>query len=591
MKQDDINRFGINQIENILFNRALNNSRFNHLWKFVVSDTNIICAIKVIKGNKGCQTPGPDRLIMRDILQYDIKTNLKEIKNRLYGKTFGKAREVKIPKPNGKFRPLGITNLYDRIAQQCVRNILEPILEAQFNPESFGFRRWRSAEECVSYIATSLQFNNDGHIYDCDLKSYFDTVILDKVIDKLKVNHNIHDLQLLKCIKRLMWIDLTNPRVKYNGIGLRQGTILGPLLANVMLHDFELKLNEINDHKRNNGREFISNPNIFKNFGKNYVRGKEFYFNWLQNRRVVKIIRYADDFVLISKGKYDIYDAIIMFKDWCDENGLTINEEKTKLIRITPNMSLNFLGFRIKKKDTKLNSYLISPIDQKSIWKETKEKLRNCIFDNDTSSINVYLRGIFNYYSITTNMTWLVTRIHLFLIKKLCKRRRYGSRIKILKDEHIYFKVNGITVDPWGMRKATIKSVKNVMPRVNILWSPDRNIKTDKVWMEEYFNHQLINGNENSIMIYMPSLISQYKKDPILGIPLYNFKPNEVTIHHRIPIELGGTDRYSNLVPMSIYSHTLIHKESLNISDIPIDTKIKKLNQYREFCGLPKYKK
>ncbi len=73
----------------------------------------------------------------------------------------------------------------------------------------------------LSYIATSLQFNNEGHIYDCDLRNYFDTVQIDKVLDKLKLNHNIHDLAFLKCVKRLMWIDLIQPKEAYDGTGLR----------------------------------------------------------------------------------------------------------------------------------------------------------------------------------------------------------------------------------------------------------------------------------------------------------------------------------------------------------------------------------
>lgn len=591
MKQDDINRFGINEVEKLLFYRALNGDRFNHLWQFVVNNTNIVCAIKIVKANKGSQTPGPDGLRMKDILLLDMDTNIKEVKKRLYGRTMGKAREVKILKSNGKFRPLGIANIYDRIAQQCVRNVIEPILEAQFNQESFGFRKWRSAEECVSYIATSIQFNNDGHIYDCDLKSYFDTVIIDKVIDKLRINHNIHDIQILMCIKRLMWIDLVNPKVRYKGVGLRQGTILGPILANVMFHDFELRLNNINDHKRKHGREFISNPNIFKNFGKNYKRGREFYFNWLQSRRVVKIVRYADDFVLISKGKYDIYDAIIMFKDWCNENSLIINEDKTKLIRITPNITLNFLGFRIRKKDTRMHSFLISPIDQKAIWTETKKRLRNCIFDYDTSSIVVYLRGIFNYYGITTNMTWLISRVYLYLFKVMTRKRRYGNRIEVLREECTYFKVNGVIIDLWGLRKITVKSTANVMPRVNQLWYPDKDTNCDKKWIEDYYAYQMVNGNQNSNIIYMPSLISQYKKEPITGLPIYGYKPEEMIIHHRIPIENRGSELYSNLIPLCKESHELVHKEVLNDEDINKNIILSKLNKYRDFCKLPKYKK
>lgn len=225
--------------------------RHNHLWKYVTNRMNIINAIKIISRNGGSNTAGVDGITYRDLRKKELEEVIREIQKRLLGRVRAIGREVQIPKNNGEFRPLGITNIYDRIAQQCVRNILEPIVEAHFNQESFGFRRGRNATECMSYIATGLQHVDEGMIYDCDLKSYFDMVQIDKVLNKLKSNHKIYDKQFLRCIKRLMWIDVD--KKKYNGIGLRQGTILGPILANVMMHDFELRLNEINDYKRENG--------------------------------------------------------------------------------------------------------------------------------------------------------------------------------------------------------------------------------------------------------------------------------------------------------------------------------------------------
>lgn len=141
VKDKDIWRYGINDVEQILFDKALTKTRFNHLWQYVIDERNIICSIKIIGSNKGKKTAGPDGITFNDMMKLDIEDVIKEIKNRLFGSKRGKARNVMIPKSNGKMRSLGITNLYDRIAQQCVKNILEPILEAQFNPESFGFRK------------------------------------------------------------------------------------------------------------------------------------------------------------------------------------------------------------------------------------------------------------------------------------------------------------------------------------------------------------------------------------------------------------------------------------------------------------------
>lgn len=584
VKEKDIWRYGINDVEQILFEKALTKTRFNHLWQYVIDERNIICSIKIIGSNKGKITAGPDGITFNDIMKLDIEKIIKEIKNRLYGSKRGKARRVMIPKSNGKMRPLGITNLYDRIAQQCVRNILEPILEAQFNPESFGFRKNRNAQECMSYIATTLQYNNEGHIYDCDLKEYFDSVQIDKVLDKLKSNHNIHDLAFLKCIKRLMWIDLIQPKEKYNGIGLRQGTILGPILANVMFHDFELRLHEINDFKRDNGRQIIQNPNIHKNHGKNYKRGREFYFNWLKERRVVKIIRYADDFVLISKGKYDIYDVIMMFEDWCKENGLEINKDKTKLITIHGDTKLEFLGFKYRKTNsTKPNSFIISVKDQKKLWKETKSRLEWCLWKGKLDYFIVYMRGIFNYYNICTNLTWLISRIQLLLIKKMVRRREV--KIDIVRTPHVSFIVNGKLLDLWEMRQHSVKSTMDYMYEVHKLWQPNQSEYKASEWISYFFENRTKTGKNSSNIIYIPSLLNQHKKEPILDKPYLTIDPQEIHLHHKIPRSIGGTDSYSNLVMLSKTSHKLVHDVNLTLKKLPAYINLKQLNKYRKLCG------
>ena len=128
IKDKDIFRYGINDIEIKLFEKALENKRHNHLWHLVIEKRNMLCSIKVLSGNKGSKTPGPDGMTIRDVLKKDIEEVIRQIKYRLFGRIRGKARQVMIQKENGKFRPLGIANIYDRIAQQCVKNVLEPII-------------------------------------------------------------------------------------------------------------------------------------------------------------------------------------------------------------------------------------------------------------------------------------------------------------------------------------------------------------------------------------------------------------------------------------------------------------------------------
>lgn len=594
-KVKDIKYFGINDIESKLFNKALNNERHNHLWKYVIDDMNIICAIKVITRNSGSKTAGVDGITKKEIMKMELDTVIKEVKNRLYGKTKPSGRQVLIPKSDGRFRPLGITNLYDRIAQQCIRNILEPITEAHFFPESFGFRKDRSAKECMAYIATSLQHLDDGHIYDCDLKGYFDTVQIDIVLNKLRENHNIQDKQFLKAIKQLMWIDLKSPNLKYNGIGLRQGTILGPILANVMFHDFELKLNKINGYNRKNGREIVQNPNIFKNFGKNYKRGKDFYFNWLGKKRVVRIIRYADDFLLISKGKYDIYDIIMMLDDWCKENGLEINQDKTQLIRVTPkcDIKIKFLGYRYHKMHDPIrgNTYIISPKNQNELWKETKSRLRWALYKNNIKYFIQYIRGVFQYYDICTNMGWLIQRIHLYLFKfmnrkKGKRRRRYIEYVPSGgKDKLSYFIIGKVKLNLWELRNSSVTSTKTYLLQVNKMWQPDNECYKDLTWIKEFYENRDKLDRNTTNLIYVPSLLKQQKVEPVTGIPLLKIDPKDIQIHHKKPISKGGKDEYRNLILVKIQTHKIIHKPILEPKDIKKYYNLTKLADLRKKCG------
>lgn len=594
-KVKDVKYFGRNNIETKLFEKALNNKRHNHLWKYVINDMNIICAIKIITRNSGSKTAGVDGITKKEILKMELDTVINEVKSRLYGKTKPSGRQVLIPKSNGRFRPLGITNLYDRIAQQCIRNVLEPITEAHFFPESFGFRKDRNTKECMSYIASSLQHINDGYIYDCDLKGYFDTVKIDIVINKLRENHNIKDKQFLKAIKHLMWIDLKSPNIKYNGIGLRQGTILGPILANVMFHDFELKVNKINGYNRKNGREIVQNPNIFKNFGKNYKRGKDFYFNWLRNQRVVRIIRYADDFLIISKGKYDIYDAIMMLNDWCKENGLEINQEKTKLIRITDkcDIKLNFLGYKYYKMYDQIrgNTYIISPKNQKELWKETKRRLRWSLNKSNIKYFIQYIRGVFQYYDICTNMTWLISKTYLYILKyifrrKSCRKMRYIKYIKAGNEgKCAHFIVNNTKLDLWEMRKNSVKSTKTYLMQVSQMWQPNSKNYKDLTWIEEFYENRNKLDRNTTNLIYVPSLLKQQKVEPVTGKPLLEIDPKTIQIHHKIPISKGGNDEYKNIILVYNKIHKIIHKPILEQSDILKHYNFKKLAELRKKCG------
>lgn len=106
----------------------------------------------------------------------------------------------------------------------------------------------------------------------------------------------------------------------------------------------------------------------------------------------------------------------MLFEDWCKENKLEINNDKTKLIRLTQDVRLNFVGYKLSKGSKKRHTFVIAPKNQKKIWSETKKRLKWSMYNKNYDYVLVYLRDIFQYYDICTNMTWLISRVYLYLI-------------------------------------------------------------------------------------------------------------------------------------------------------------------------------
>jgi retron-type reverse transcriptase len=131
------------EITEDLYAKSSRNYNFKNLMDLILDKTNI-------KSNKGSYTAGVDGLTIKDISELDNETLYKTIVNRLEKFTPNKVRRVEIPKPNGKMRPLGIPTIEDRIIQQSIKQILEPIAEAKFYNHSYGFRPLRGSDDAMA---------------------------------------------------------------------------------------------------------------------------------------------------------------------------------------------------------------------------------------------------------------------------------------------------------------------------------------------------------------------------------------------------------------------------------------------------------
>lgn len=207
----------------------------------ILCSENIKVAIDNIRKNKGSQTPGTDGKTIEYIIA-NKEVIIDKIRRELTMNNYrtNTIKRVEIPKGDGKMRPLDIPTIYDRVVQQSFKQILEPIIDKKFHPNSFGFRSKRSTENA---LALSSNLINRGKMYfvvDIDIKGFFDNINHNKLIKQL-YKMGIKDRKIRSLIKVMLKTKTKLPcgKIISNGKGTPQGGIISPLLANVVLNEMD----------------------------------------------------------------------------------------------------------------------------------------------------------------------------------------------------------------------------------------------------------------------------------------------------------------------------------------------------------------
>lgn len=379
--------------------------RFKGLIEIASSETVILTAIHKIKANKGSKTPGSDDETMREhFLEKDYHGVISRVQDAFKDYKPEPVRRVYIPKPGkAEKRPLGIPAIIDRIVQECIRSVIEPILEAQFFKHSYGFRPMRDAHMALERAVDVVHKTGYHWIIEGDISKFFDNVNHTKLLKKLW-HYGIRDRRLLMMIKAMLKAGIMD-EIAVNPLGTPQGGIISPLLANAYLNVLDQWIIREWEEKKTRHK--------YDRTGHRNVALKK------TNLKPAYLIRYADDWVLITDSKSNAEKWKRRIKRFLDmELKLTLSDDKTKITNIRKK-PIHFVGFTYKVVKGKGRTGYISRTkpDQerlaakvKSIRAETKRlrkhkpttKRGKIMLLNGITRINSMIRGVVQYYEAAT---------------------------------------------------------------------------------------------------------------------------------------------------------------------------------------------
>lgn len=353
--------------------------KWHSIYGQILFDRKLNAAWLQVKANKGAGgIDGETIETYEKHLERNLSNLLQKLKEKEY--TPSPVRRRYIPKKNGKWRPLGIPNIEDRIVQQAIVNVLQPKCEEMvFHRWSCGYRPNYGAKRVAQIILWNLE-TGYNHVYDCDIKGFFDNIPhkkLMKVLTKYIADGTVLDL-IWKWLKAGY---MEEGKFHEVDAGTPQGGVISPLLANLYLNELDWKLEE----------------------------------------HGIRFVRYADDFLLFAKTEEDIRKAAEITQATLKELGLEVAMEKTKFVDFNHD-DFDFLGFtfehwRERKKDGK-RYFIAKP--KASTWKDFRQKIKSKTRKTLTLNtkmwlerVNPIIRGKINYF--------------LNLYKAVEENRKYGQ--------------------------------------------------------------------------------------------------------------------------------------------------------------------
>lgn len=273
-------------------------------------------------------------------------------------------KRVEIPKGDGRTRPLGIPTVKDRIVQQAVRLVIEPVFESGFCDGSYGFRPGRGCHDALREVDRLLQ-EGHTHVVDADLRSYFDTIPHERLM--ARVTAKVSDGRVLDLIRSWLEADILHGLERWTPAeGSPQGAVISPLLANIYLDPLDRLMAE----------------------------------------HGYPMVRYADDFVILTRSHAEAEAALALVRAWVAENGLTLHPEKTRIANCRKKGNgFEFLGYRFERGRRHVRKKSLDKL--KETIREKTRRTRGQSVTVVVADLNRTLRGWFGYFKHAHPSTFL----------------------------------------------------------------------------------------------------------------------------------------------------------------------------------------
>ena len=614
--------YDFQKIQDKLYTDSMQGRTFNRLVELIALPENIRLAYRNIKANSGSRTAGTDGRTIKDLEKMPDSKLVALVQRKLNWYEPQSVRRVEIPKGNDpkKKRPLGIPTILDRLIQQCVLQVLEPICEAKFHEHSYGFRPNRSQEHAIALVYKNIQCSHYYYVVDVDIKGFFDNVNHGKLLKQMWTL-GIRDKKLLSIISAMLKAEVAG--IGFPEKGTPQGGIISPLLSNIVLNELDWWIaSQWEDFPTRKKYATNMHANGSENKGNKYKMQRDY-----TRLKEVTGVRYADDFKLFTRSYESAKRLFYAVTGWLKGRlGLDISPDKSKIVNLKRSYS-EFLGLRVKAANHGTEEkprYVVESHVRKKSLDKIKLSVKKLIHDVEfpgngkqaehaaVSRFNSYVIGVHNYYSMATMVCYdfheLAFSVHKSLNARLGKRTKTAKHVK---ENHIKYELPDYIREKYGnsaqlrfIHGAALAPIGYVKHRNPMMKKRQTNSYTPEG--RELLHKMLGKSIDIRIMHYLMQNPIPYKSTAYNDnrISLYcaqcgrcavsgkKLEIGEIHCHHKVPKHLGGTDEYKNLIIVSSDIHRLIHAakpETIQkyLEQLKLDDKqLKKLKNLRKLANV-----